>query len=255
MISKSCAGIIKHNFKKLSILTALTLSIIVTGPVAYASEVATESAVAPTGTEVVSTQTNEVVTVNTETVKTEVTTTVETDVDDDSDDADRKSRAKSDDNKKSDRDDREDRDNDDKKLDKRYYEKSIDYDYTDLKLLSSIMYCEAGIEGYQGQLAVGIVVMNRVKSDLFPDSIKGVVYQGGQFTPSFNGSLSRRLSTYEKGKNSESMLKSCIKAAKAILDGRRFIVVKKQKVQFKKYLFFSRYISGATYTYKHHDFK
>ncbi|MCR5624510.1 MAG: cell wall hydrolase [Lachnospiraceae bacterium] len=139
--------------------------------------------------------------------------------------------------------------------DKQYYVKGNSYNAADLKLLSSIIYCEAGCEGYQGQLAVGMVVMNRVNSSLFPNTIKGVIYQSGQFTPAGSGVLSRRLSSYESGKDSEPMLQSCVKAAKAVLDGRRFIVDKGQKVQFKKYLFFSRYISGATYRYKHHDFK
>lgn len=146
---------------------------------------------------------------------------------------------------------------DDKKptLDSRYYVKKASYTNKDVKLLASIIYCEAGCEGYQGQLAVGSVVLNRVESNLFPNSIKGVVYQSGQFSPVANGALSRRLASYDSNYNSDATLVSCVKAAKAVLDGRRFIVVNKQKVAFKNYLFFSRSISGAKFRYKHHDFK
>lgn len=65
---------------------------------------------------------------------------------------------------------------------------------SDLTLLSAIIYCEAGGESYAGQVAVGAVVMNRVKSGLYPNSISGVVYQSGQFSPVANGSLARALS-------------------------------------------------------------
>lgn len=55
--------------------------------------------------------------------------------------------------------------------------------------MASIINCEAGSEPYQGKVAVGIVVMNRVSSKSFPNSIKGVIYQKGQFSPVRNGSL------------------------------------------------------------------
>ena len=59
----------------------------------------------------------------------------------------------------------------------------------DLYLLANIIYCEAGCEPYIGKVAVGNVVMNRVKSDRQPDTIKGVIYAKGQFSPVRNGSL------------------------------------------------------------------
>ena len=63
----------------------------------------------------------------------------------------------------------------------------------DETLLAAIIYCEAGNQPYEGKLAVGAVVMNRIRSGRFPSSIASVIYQGIQFTPTFNGSLARAL--------------------------------------------------------------
>ena len=71
------------------------------------------------------------------------------------------------------------------------------YSKADLRLMASIINCEAGSEPYQGKVAVGIVVMNRVSSKSFPNSIKGVIYQKGQFSPVRNGSLKKRLKQYD----------------------------------------------------------
>ena len=82
---------------------------------------------------------------------------------------------------------------------------------SDLTLLSAIIYCEAGGESYAGQVAVGAVVMNRVRSSSYPDSISGVVYQSGQFSPVANGSLARALSN--------GAYRNCISAAQEALAG------------------------------------
>jgi len=79
-------------------------------------------------------------------------------------------------------------------------------------LLAALIQCEAGGESYEGQLAVGAVVMNRVRSGAYPDSIHGVIYASGQFTPALNGKLNR---LYESGKISSS----CIKAAQEAIAG------------------------------------
>lgn len=65
----------------------------------------------------------------------------------------------------------------------------------ELKLLANIIYCEAGSESYVGKVAVGNVIMNRVKSALQPNTITEVVYAKGQFSPVRNGSLQRALSS------------------------------------------------------------
>ena len=59
------------------------------------------------------------------------------------------------------------------------------------ELLASIIYCEAGNQPYEGQVAVGAVIMNRVKSRSYPNSIEEVIYQSGQFGPAATGWLNR----------------------------------------------------------------
>ena len=61
--------------------------------------------------------------------------------------------------------------------------------YEDLYLLAQIIHAEAKGEPYEGKLAVGNVIHNRVKSEQFPNSIKGVIFQKGQFQPVMNGSI------------------------------------------------------------------
>ncbi len=59
----------------------------------------------------------------------------------------------------------------------------------DRRLLANLIYCEAGGEPYEGQLAVGSVVINRVLSSKFPNSVLGVIYQKRQFSPVASGRL------------------------------------------------------------------
>ena len=57
----------------------------------------------------------------------------------------------------------------------------------DQDLLASLIFCEAGNQPYEGQVAVGAVVLNRVRSAAYPNSISEVIYQSGQFTPAITG--------------------------------------------------------------------
>lgn len=57
------------------------------------------------------------------------------------------------------------------------------------ELLAALIFCEAGNQPYEGQVAVGAVVLNRVESGSFPDTISEVIYQSGQFTPAMTGWL------------------------------------------------------------------
>lgn len=59
----------------------------------------------------------------------------------------------------------------------------------DQELLASIIFCEAGNQPYEGQVAVGAVIMNRVRSGVYPNSISDVIYQSGQFGPAMTGWL------------------------------------------------------------------
>lgn len=56
------------------------------------------------------------------------------------------------------------------------------YSSSDIYLLSKVIEAEARGESYTGQVAVGAVVLNRVSSSSFPDSVSGVVYQSGAFS-------------------------------------------------------------------------
>ena len=63
----------------------------------------------------------------------------------------------------------------------------------DRALLANIIYCEAGSEPYAGKLAVGAVVINRVLSSVYPDTVVGVIYQSKQFSPVASGRLALAL--------------------------------------------------------------
>lgn len=81
----------------------------------------------------------------------------------------------------------------------------------ELDLLAALIQCEAGGESHTGKVAVGAVVMNRVRSGQFPNSITEVVYQSGQFSPVASGALS---SVLAQGARSD-----CYDAAREALAG------------------------------------
>lgn len=82
----------------------------------------------------------------------------------------------------------------------------------DVLLLAALIQCEAGGEPYEGQLAVGAVVMNRVRSAAYPDNIYSVIYASGQFTPAMSGKIDNMLA-------SGSVRENCIKAAEDAIAG------------------------------------
>ena len=82
----------------------------------------------------------------------------------------------------------------------------------DLTLMAAIIYCEAGAEPYETQLAVGAVIMNRVQSVGYPNTLQGVIYQRGQFGPARTGKLDRIIATGRANA-------SCYQAAQAALNG------------------------------------
>lgn len=82
----------------------------------------------------------------------------------------------------------------------------------DLRLLAALIHCEAGSETYNGKLAVGAVVMNRVRSGAYPSTISGVIFASGQFTPALNGKVAR---VYESG----NIAAGCYEAAQAAING------------------------------------
>ena len=64
-------------------------------------------------------------------------------------------------------------------------------DADEVRLLGALIYCEAGNQPYEGMVAVGAVVMNRVKSGAYPNTIHSVIYASGQFTPALTGKVAR----------------------------------------------------------------
>lgn len=82
----------------------------------------------------------------------------------------------------------------------------------DRKLLANLIYCEAGGEPYDGQVAVGSVVINRLLSSVFPDTLSGVIYQKSQFSPAGSGRLAYALSV-------DKATESCYKAADEAMSG------------------------------------
>ena len=82
----------------------------------------------------------------------------------------------------------------------------------DRYLLANLIYCEAGGESYAGQVAVGSVVINRVLSSVYPDTVTGVIYQSGQFSPVASGRLALALAD---GRATAS----CYQAADEVMHG------------------------------------
>lgn len=84
------------------------------------------------------------------------------------------------------------------------------YDEDDLYWMSRIINAESRGEILKGKIAVGNVVLNRMRSDSFPDTIKGVIFDtvgGVQFSPAYSGAIYMRPST------------ECVVAAKMVLEG------------------------------------
>ena len=59
----------------------------------------------------------------------------------------------------------------------------------DLNLLARIIYGEGRGEPYRGQVAIGAVILNRVKNSSFPNTIAGVIYQKGAFDAVSDGQI------------------------------------------------------------------
>ncbi len=87
----------------------------------------------------------------------------------------------------------------------------VEANYSDLQLLAALIWCEAGNQPYEGQIAVGAVVMNRVNHPAYPNTISGVIYAPGQFTPAMTGKVARAL---ERG-----VPDSCTQAAIEAMNG------------------------------------
>lgn len=83
---------------------------------------------------------------------------------------------------------------------------------SELDILAALIQCEAGGEPYEGQVAVGAVVMNRVRNGGYPNTIPEVIYASGQFVPASKG----RMESLILNKN---IKESCVQAAKEVING------------------------------------
>ena len=83
---------------------------------------------------------------------------------------------------------------------------------SDLELFAALIECEAGSSDYEGMLAVASVVVNRMKHSSYPDTLRGVIFQSGQFPPAHNGKVDKILKRGVKD--------SCLKAAQDALNGK-----------------------------------
>ncbi len=88
----------------------------------------------------------------------------------------------------------------------------VEFEEGDRYLLANLIYCEAGGEPYEGQVAVGAVVINRVLSSVYPDTVTGVIYQRYQFSPVNSGMLANALAV-------DKATQSCYRAADEAMSG------------------------------------
>lgn len=92
------------------------------------------------------------------------------------------------------------------------------YDGTisDMELLATIIYCEAGNQSHEGKVAVGNVVINRVNSGSFPNTFEAVIRAPRQFSPVASGKFDRMLGSGRVPEN-------CYVAAQDAMDGISYV--------------------------------
>ncbi len=129
------------------------------------------------------------------------------------------------------------------------------YTQKELKMLSAIIFCEAGGQSYAGKLAVGCVVMNRKRSKSFPNTVEGVIKQPYQFGPVSSGKWRAEMKKYKAGSYNSGARKQCKKAAKAALEGQTYVRTRGKKINMRRYHFFNGYLGNAKLRIGGHDFK
>lgn len=84
---------------------------------------------------------------------------------------------------------------------------------SEVEILAALIQCEAGGESYEGQVAVGAVVMNRVRNGGYPNNIADVIYASGQFVPAAKGRMESLILN-------KSTRESCVQAANEAIAGK-----------------------------------
>ena len=120
-------------------------------------------------------------------------------------------------------------------------ENSMPYTEADYKLLSRIIFAEAGNQSIEGQIAVGATILNRVASEIYPNTIRDVITQKGQFSSVKGGEV------YAFGEvvNFESIPDSCKEAARRALQGEDPTEQKLRQEAIAKGLDAEKYASGG----------
>ncbi|NLG05108.1 MAG: SH3 domain-containing protein [Clostridia bacterium] len=88
-------------------------------------------------------------------------------------------------------------------------------DVNDVQLLAALIQCEAGYEIYEGQVAIGTVVLNRLRTGRYGNNIYSVIYAKGQFGPAGSGKVAN---VYAQGPKA-----ICIQAAQEALAGSSLV--------------------------------
>lgn len=83
---------------------------------------------------------------------------------------------------------------------------------SEVEILAALIQCEAGGEPYEGQLAVGAVVLNRVRNGGYPNTIADVIYASGQFAPAARGRMESLILN-------KTIKASCMQAANEAING------------------------------------
>ncbi len=110
------------------------------------------------------------------------------------------------------------------------------YTYEELKIMTCIIYAEAGNQSQKGRVAVGNVIINRVMDSRFPNTVKAVVYAKNQFTAVTGANYKNALKLYNKINTTNTQMavamRKCKEAAKTALMGTSYV---------GDYLFYARY--------------
>ena len=91
------------------------------------------------------------------------------------------------------------------------YEAELAAKSEEVRVMAAMIQCEAGNQPMEGQIAVGAVIMNRVKAGNYPNTIVEVIYQPYQFTPATSQSFADLLAN-------DNIKESCREAAKQALE-------------------------------------
>lgn len=96
---------------------------------------------------------------------------------------------------------------------------SVSLSEYEIMMLATIIYCEAGNQGTEGQLAVGYVIMNRIRSSRFPNTLEGVLRQSKQFEPVGSGRFDLVLKAEQDDDIPNIVTQSCWNAARTVVNG------------------------------------